>query len=129
VKHAELKKHESSLLTQVRTGKAGLRAFLFQRRVPVVTTPLCQCGREAETPVHIALFCTILEADRQRLMELLAPNPPQTPHDFAAATADPTRTKTVVQWLLSLCRFPEFRLARSYIEIQDWEDAAEGAVR
>jgi hypothetical protein len=40
VKHAELKKHESSFLTQVRTGKVGLRAFLFQRKVPDVRTPL-----------------------------------------------------------------------------------------
>src|SRR5436190_13930238 len=43
-RHAGLRKHESSVLTQMRTGKIGLRAFLYARRVPEVESPLCQCG-------------------------------------------------------------------------------------
>ena len=35
-----LRKHESSLLIQVRTGKVGLRAFLFEKKVPGIATPL-----------------------------------------------------------------------------------------
>src|ERR1700684_3835831 len=42
--HDELQKAESSLLVQMRTGKIGLRAFLFERRVPDVMTPVCSCG-------------------------------------------------------------------------------------
>ena len=53
--------------------------------------------KRSRNAIHIALFCTELEADRQRLRELLASYPPQTPHDFVAATADPARTKTLVQ--------------------------------
>ena len=29
---------------QMRTGKIGLRAFLFERQVPDVMTPVCACG-------------------------------------------------------------------------------------
>jgi hypothetical protein len=39
-----LKKAHSSILCQARVGKIGLRAFLFQRGVPEVTTPICPCG-------------------------------------------------------------------------------------
>ena len=40
-------------LVQARTGKIGLRAFLFERRVPDVMTPVCACGdgRETETAI------------------------------------------------------------------------------
>jgi hypothetical protein len=36
-----LTKAQSSILCQARTGKIGLRAFLFSRRVPDVDTPIC----------------------------------------------------------------------------------------
>lgn len=44
-----LLKHEASLLMQVRTEKVGLGAFLFQRKVPGVSTPRCRCGDAKET--------------------------------------------------------------------------------
>ena len=50
-----LSKAMSSLLVQIRTGKIGLRAFLFKRRVPEVTTPYCRCGLARETFEHIVL--------------------------------------------------------------------------
>jgi hypothetical protein len=56
-KHYGLLKHESSLLTQIRTGKVGLRAFLFERKVPDVATPQCICGKAPETAAHLALDC------------------------------------------------------------------------
>src|ERR1700740_3615057 len=42
--HGGLQKVESSLLVQMRTGKIGLRAFLFERRAPDVMTPVSSCG-------------------------------------------------------------------------------------
>ncbi|CAJ2503370.1 Uu.00g107640.m01.CDS01 [Anthostomella pinea] len=41
-----LRKHEVSALCQVRTETIGLRAFLFQRRVPGEATPRCDCGKK-----------------------------------------------------------------------------------
>jgi len=56
-KHHGLRKHESSLLTQIRTGKVSLRAFLFKRKVPEVATPRCSCGEAPETATHLILDC------------------------------------------------------------------------
>ena len=66
-KHQGLRKHESSLLTQIRTGKVGLKAFLFQRKVLEIMTPYCHYGLGKETPVHLVIFCLDLAKERQRL--------------------------------------------------------------
>ncbi len=42
--HAKLTKAQSSLATQIRTGKIGLAHFLYQRRTPGVTMAACRCG-------------------------------------------------------------------------------------
>ena len=42
--HEELRKAESSLAIQLRRGTNGLDAFLFQARVPSVSSPLCSSG-------------------------------------------------------------------------------------
>ena len=55
--HQSLRKEESSVLTQVRTGRIGLRRFLFLRRVPGVATPYCVCGEEEETAEHLLDGC------------------------------------------------------------------------
>ena len=55
--HAGLPKPHSSLLTQIRTGKIGLAAFLHQCRVPGFESPACPCGWQWETAKHIILDC------------------------------------------------------------------------
>ena len=86
-KHHGLRKHESSLLTQIRTGKVGLRDFLFERKVPEVATPRCPCGEAPETAAHLALDCRDLEPQREELRRLISPRAIRTYCDFAAATA------------------------------------------
>ena len=124
-KHRDLSKHESSLLTQIRTGKVGLRAFLFQRRVPEVNTPLCRCSITGETPAHIVLYCPELQQEREALRGALLPHPLQTTCDFTAATADPACAGTVVRWLLATGCLPEYRRACRYAAIQDQEEGEE----
>ena len=113
-KHQHLHKHESSLLTQIRTGKVGLRAFLFERKVPEVATPRCPCGEAPETAAHLVLDCQQLDHQRNYLRQLLHPAPLHTYRDFAAATAKGKSACKLVRWLLSTGRFPEFRLAERY---------------
>jgi hypothetical protein len=113
-KHQHLHKHESSLLTQIRTGKVGLRAFLFERKVPEVATPRCPCGEAPETAAHLVLDCQQLDHQRNYLRQLLHPTPLHTYRDFAAATAKGKSACKLARWLLSTGRFPEFRLAERY---------------
>ena len=54
--HKGLRKPQSSLIIQLRTGKVGFRAFLYQRRVPGVDDPNCDCGEEM-TVEHVLLRC------------------------------------------------------------------------
>jgi hypothetical protein len=56
-KHRDLLKHKSSLLTQICTGKVGLRAFLFEHKVPEVAIPQCPCGNTPETAAYLVLDC------------------------------------------------------------------------
>jgi hypothetical protein len=130
-KHKDLRKHESSLLTQIRTGKVGLRAFLFERKVPEVATPRCPCGEAPETAAHLALDCRDLAQQREELRRLLSPKPWRTYRDFVSATAKKKSAQTLVRWLLSTGRFPEFRLAERYrVEAaQEYAEWAASTVR
>jgi exonuclease III len=110
--HSCLKKAESSLLVQARTGAIGLRDFLFRTGVRGVATPYCDCGTGRETVEHLVVWC---------------PNPPK-PKTWTASEIRSRRdlhkalqgggrgkaalARAVVSWLLSSGRLPEYRLAR-----------------
>ena len=64
---AGLSKAQSSILTQMRTGKIGLAAFLCRRRVPGFPTPACCCGAQWETAKHVVLECPRLQRVRRSL--------------------------------------------------------------
>ena len=63
-KHIGLKKYESSVLVQIRTGKIGLRDFLHSRNVLDVMSPGCHCGAGRETAFHVLPECRDTEAQR-----------------------------------------------------------------
>jgi hypothetical protein len=65
--HSGLRKAESSVLVQARTGRMGLAKFLYNRKVPGVLTAQCRCRAGEETPRHITLFCTDEVERRQHL--------------------------------------------------------------
>ena len=113
-KHIGLSKHESSLLVQIRIGKVGLRAFLFERKVPDIASPHCRCGLAAEMPAHVVIACPELSVQREVLRSQLNPFSLQTSQDFANATLDHRKAIKVVRWLLGSGRFREFRLAEHY---------------
>ena len=106
-KHRGLRKHESSILTQIRTGKIGLKAFLHQRRVPDVLSPRCSCEEAAQTPQHLFLDCPETERERRELPEL------RTLRDYEAQIRDPQTAGKLARWLLGLGRLRQFDLAES----------------
>ena len=63
--HVGLKKAESSMLVQARTGRVGLAKFLYGRKVPGIQTAQCRCEAGEETVRHMALYCT-KETERQQ---------------------------------------------------------------
>ena len=58
---AGLSKAQSSILTQMRTGKIGLATFLCRRQVPGFPTPAFCCGAQWETAKHVVLECPRLQ--------------------------------------------------------------------
>jgi len=55
--HQGLTKELSSLAIQMRTGKIGLRQFLYRRRIPGIETERCQCGQGPQTISHVLFVC------------------------------------------------------------------------
>ena len=60
-----LEKAESAVTTQIRTGNISLADFLYQRRVPAVTSPACPCGWHRQTPEHVIMFCRLIDNREQ----------------------------------------------------------------
>jgi hypothetical protein len=67
--HQLLRKPESALALQLRTGKNGFNAFLYQARVPSLLSPLCSCGFGHQTAKHIIIHCLIFSAARHALRD------------------------------------------------------------
>ena len=56
--HNKLPKWTSSLMVQMRTGKIGLRKFLYERNVPDISNTECACGEGEETVRHVLTECS-----------------------------------------------------------------------
>ena len=68
--HKGLRKPQSALIIQLRTGKIGFRSFLFHRKVPEVKDPNCSCGSGEEMTVeYILLKCQKWKDLRARVLE------------------------------------------------------------
>src|SRR5690349_1053136 len=56
--HKDLRKIESSVLIQMRTGKIVLNTFLHHKKVPGYESPICICGNGLQIPEHLFVDCT-----------------------------------------------------------------------
>ena len=102
-RHELLRKEESSLLVQARTGRIGLRKFLFQRRVPGIATPLCECGEEEETVQHLLGGC------RANLDAYDLQQKEGSPNQLLLRLQRGNRVRPILHWLMG--KLPEYRLA------------------
>jgi hypothetical protein len=99
--HKHLKKAESSVLVQARTGRISLAHFLNKARVPGYETPACRCGLGDETAEHLLLHCQLETERRQcrrgmRLRDLVS---------------EPRSTATAARWIIQSGRIGQFQLA------------------
>lgn len=123
-KHTSLRKHESAALIQIRTGRIGLRAFLFRRRVPDVLTPRCSCGQAAQTPKHLFLDCPNTRAQRDTLPTI------RTLRDLHRSLQDPEQAGRLARWLLRLGLLRQFHLATTLTNAEreaEWMKGSVGA--
>ena len=63
-----LQKAESSLATQIRTERIGLKAYLHSRKVPGVESPKCKCEWARQTAKHVLLFCPDYAEPKTRIL-------------------------------------------------------------
>lgn len=105
-RHEGLRKHESSVLTQLRTGKIGLNGFLYHRRVPEVDSPLCQCGEAIEDFGHMITECSNYSRPGGALVSV------RTRSDAVYALTEKAPARAATLWLLSTGRLQHYELAR-----------------
>lgn len=103
--HKGLRKAESALLVQARTGCIGLAEFLHRRKVPGVDSPLCRCGENNETAKHVVRYCA-LESGRDCLRDTTGTAP-----DWRRLIGTAQGAQRVTRWLILTDRIPQFSLA------------------
>jgi hypothetical protein len=84
-----------------------LRAFLFERGVPDIATPVCQCGQGRETAAHVAAYCPDENVSRRSL-----PFAMRTHQDFNTAAKDPRKAALLARWFMRTQRLREYRVAQ-----------------
>ncbi len=108
--HQLLRKPETALAVQLRTGKNGFNAFLYQARVPSVLSPLCSCGFGHQTAKHIIIHCRNFSAARHALRD----NQGHLP-DFKQLLTTPTGLQKVTKWVIERGILGQYRRARGFL--------------
>ncbi len=103
--HRDLKKAESAVLTQVRTGRIGLAAFLNKVQVPAYPSPLCRCGQAQETAVHVIAHCQLYAEARRSLWD------PGGRVDVKTLVGSAEGAQRLARWIIGLRILPQFNLA------------------
>ena len=106
---AGLSKAQSSILTQVRTGKIGLAAFLCKRRVPEYPTPACSCGAQWETAKHAVMQCPRFQRVRRSLYAAASTT------DYQAMISRPRPAAALTTWILRHGVLPQFSWAQEQL--------------
>jgi hypothetical protein len=101
--HATLSKATSALVTQIRTEKIGLNAFLLKQRVPGYTAA-CQCGWRQQTAKHVLLFCPDFADGRTELFRNAGT------HDYSRIVATTRGANAAAQFLQQTGLLPQFQL-------------------
>jgi hypothetical protein len=108
--HEGLHKAESLVITQIRTGRIGLAAFLNKARVPEFPSPACQCGQAYETAKHIIAECPRFAEARRSLTE-----PGSNQVDVKSLVSKADRVQGLARWFLRLRILPQFHLAEELL--------------
>jgi hypothetical protein len=108
--HAQLQKAESSVITQIRTGRIGLAAFLNKARVPAFPSPVCPCGQARETATHVIMHCERFAGRRWKLL-----NPRTGQLDVKGLVSKPESVALLAKWFIQLRILPQYSLAEELL--------------
>ena len=109
--HTGLPNAHTSILTQIRTGKIGLAAFLHKCRVPGFPSLACPCGWQWETAKHVILDCPRFSRERQVFRHSTSTT------DFKQLTSDHQPAAALAVWFLHLDLLPQFSWARDQLSL------------
>jgi hypothetical protein len=101
--HEGISKATTSLITQIRTEKIGLNAFLADRRVPGFS-PQCSCGNPRQTAKHVLYYCQEYADKREALFKAAGTK------DYAKMLATRCGAKAAAHWLQQTGLLPQFSL-------------------
>ena len=116
--HGVLKKAESSLLTQIRTGRIGLKGFLNKSRVPGLDSPMCECGTAEQTVQHV-LNCDVLDTNRNELIRT------EGSTDLKVLLRTKKGTKALLRWWMRAGIQEQFGLAAKLLGVFEEEEQEE----
>lgn len=108
--HDNLRKAESSVLVQMRTGVNGLSTTLSRLRVPGETEE-CTCDEGRETTAHYLLWCRQQEPERQKLRAICRGRP----LDIGRLLTEESMVSEVCRWIIQTGRFKQFSLAGTFL--------------
>jgi hypothetical protein len=111
-----LRKAESTVLVQRRTGRIGLKHFLKKARVPGYESGQCTCGTGQETPRHVLLEFSDEEERREVLREIQGQN-----LDLRKLLDTEKRAQGASRWMIKSGRIAKFRLASQLLYEEEGE--------
>lgn len=103
--HRTLKRAQSSIAIQTRSGHVGLNSYLYRRQVPGIESPRCQCGYQSQNIKHMIMQCPQWAAGRAEIWRQAKVR------SFQAMMDNPDDVKRITQWILDQGWMEQFRLA------------------
>jgi hypothetical protein len=101
--YGTLPKAACALVTQVRTEKIGLNAFLADRKVPGYL-PYCTCGYQRQTAKHIIMHCPDRDNGRETMLRAAGTR------DYGKMLATARGTKAAARFLQGTGLLSQFQL-------------------
>jgi hypothetical protein len=108
--HKGLRKADSTILIQGRTGEIGLGHCLHMLRVPDYEPSQCSCGIETEILRHVLLECP---HEAERRLDLKEAQGGQL--DYNRLPCTPKGARIASKWIIQSGRIPQFQLAGSLL--------------
>jgi exonuclease III len=100
--HTNRRKAESSLLTQLRTGKIGFNDFLCSRGVPQIQSRRCTCGMGDMTVRHVILTCQDWAQERNTYLG-------ETERDLKTILCTREKATAAIRMILATGILPQFK--------------------